>query len=227
MVIGFQGSSGLGNPQTDLRKLDESIRKTRDAKQQIQLLKTVAGRRDLPGRQWLIRQMAPGHSASYRFAAAQMVFAFEPDTAIQGMLPLWPKAAAEIKRPLGQFLMVSGSAKAVDYLNHHRVDIDAGTVADLLEPLWKGPAPAPKSKAYEAALERFLGEEVRDQEQVMGMKVPMTDGNMNEDPRLCDLAALAMAKRWPKKYQFAYVPSLLEREVQRRKCSKTFLATKQ
>ena len=116
------------------------------------------------------------------------MFAFEPTTAVQALLPLWPKSGADVKRPLGQFLILSGSAPAVDHLNRHLVDIDAATVADLLEPFWKGPTPAPRSKAYEAALERFLGEEVRDQEQVMGMKVPMSDGNMNEYPRLCGFA---------------------------------------
>jgi len=70
-----------------------------------------------------------------------------------------------------------------------------GNPNDYMEKLPDGPAGA--------AIERLLATALDDTERRVG-----TEGNYNEfsyaDPRVCDMAALVLTERWPKKYQFRW-----------------------
>lgn len=71
------------------------------------------------------------------------------------------------------------------------------------------------SGEVERPVERLLIAALDDAEQSEGM-AGSWDGKSFHDPRLCDLAAHALAQRLPKNYQFDLSATLMDRDRQRR-----------
>jgi hypothetical protein len=63
------------------------------------------------------------------------------------------------------------------------------------------------------AIDRLLAAALDQTGQRFNMKGNF-DATVYEDPRVCDLAAFALARRWPQKYQFQWSGTVTERDAQ-------------
>ena len=66
-------------------------------------------------------------------------------------------------------------------------------------------------------LERFLLEALDDREQRVGLNGTVPGDVSYHDPRVCDIAALVLSKRWPAKYAFHWSDTVADRDAQIRK----------
>ncbi len=131
------------------------------------------------------------------------------------------------------FLASSGNADAIDALaldlKKTPVDVrlavvkvfmpvakageSAGEFANDLTVSVDADIPAEFSAKASAAMERMLVSELDDTGRRVGMS-----GNYNEvsykDPRVCDMAALVLSRRWPEKYHFKWTENAAECDTQ-------------
>ncbi len=141
---------------------------------------------------------------------------------------------ANAEANLIMFLATSGDAQAIDALEDNArapVDVRFAVVKAFLPPpsdpnsvrtSSSGPGGVssmvdvkikdlPGSAA--AAIERLLRAALDDKGQRVGLKGSYDDISYS-DPRVCDIAALAISKRWPQQYRFTWPTSMTERDAQ-------------
>ena len=128
---------------------------------------------------------------------------------------------------IGGFITIlaqSGDPKAIDALARNLrqapLDVRMSAVGVFLGPetgqinvmLNGGPATLPGGEAG-LSIERLLVSALDDTEQKTGMKGTAGDVSYAE-PRVCDMAALVFATRWPAMYSFRWSMDLRERDTQ-------------
>jgi len=192
----------------------------------------VAGQ--LPGDKplaFLRAQLAPDRDAYSQVYAARALFHRGQPEAVPAIIDAWRRIQARLPRnddeTLSQagyiisFLARSGDARAIDALAAEAKEAPLSVRYAVVEVFRNGPfnggGSGPQVSLYDhveelpggeagAAIERLLATALEDKERFFGPA-----GNLEKvsfaDPRICDMAAYVMSRRWPEKYVFQWSAS--------------------
>jgi hypothetical protein len=189
---------------------------------------------------FLRSKLAPGADVPSQIAAATILFQRGQPEAIPAMIEAWrniqprlPANQANAYDEVGgliTFLAKSGDAGAIDALGHDLttapVDVRLAVVRVFLPwPHSAGGFSTGKGVdvradianlpggAAGAAIERLLIASLDDTERRLGMKGTYDEATFT-DPRVCDMAALVLSKRWPTEYAFHWSATAAECDAQ-------------
>ena len=207
----------------------------------------VAG--GLPGNTpvaFLRSKLAPENGLYSQVHAAEALFARSQPEAIPAMIAAWrnvqprlPADEADAYSEVGgliTFLAKSGDAKAIDALGENLkkapVDVRLAIVQVSLPWLKNGGMSAiGRSVHVDADIQKLPAGAASTRRSSACALSALDDptprlkmqGNYNEvayeDPRICDMAALVLSKRWPDKYRFQWVANEAERDAQTGACA--------
>ena len=191
---------------------------------------------------FLRSQLAPGAGVYAQVAAAKALLARGQSDGVSPMIEAWrtlhPRLRTNESDAYGEagglitFLATSGDVRAIDALGldirNAPVDARLAVVRVFLPPARSagGSSQGPGISAYTdvdmtklpdgaagSAIERLLVAALDDREARVDM-----EGTFNEvsykDPRVCDMAAFVLSRRWPEKYHFDWMASPADRDAQ-------------
>ena len=188
---------------------------------------------------FLKEEVRHGPTLPCRLAAAKRLHLLRLADGVDAMIEEWnnanPKSSDDEEFSfdgLAEFLVSSGKVKAIETLSkglnarpiRQRLAVIEATNREGSEGSLPSAGGSPKKlRPHDApedlddAVERLLAQELEDAERYVGMGGSWGDKTFN-DPRMCDLAAHILWKRWPQKYFFDLNASEAERESQRMEC---------
>ncbi|HLK16117.1 MAG TPA: hypothetical protein VKT78_15035 [Fimbriimonadaceae bacterium] len=185
-----------------------------------------------------------GKALEVKLAAAHVLAPTHPSLAVDAMRTEWERARKSRnpgvlgERDLAAFLLSSGRADAVRTIADGFRALPGGLRFEVLQSMefqplppetpsqqW-GPTPKPPSSpqariAFEHAIEDLLASELSDTDVQKGLQVFDPDDSY-ADPRVCDEAGIALARRWPQKYRFHIAGPMSTRDQSRLECLNTW-----
>jgi hypothetical protein len=175
---------------------------------------------------FLRSKLTPDVGVPSQIAAARALFARGQPEALPAMIDAWRGIQSRLPIDgwdfdwaaggLITFLARSGDAGAIDALGHDLrrapVDVRLAVVEVFLPHRPSAGSTGPSVQVYAdmttlpagaagAAIERLLVASLDDRERRLSMNGTY-DEAIFTDPRVCDMAALTLSKRWPEKYTF-------------------------
>ena len=227
-------------PDAALAAISAGIRATPHEGVRGEFVEVAGG---LPGNvplAFLKAKLAPGNGLYSQVHAAEALFARGQPDAVPAMIVAWrkiqprlPTNTADAYSEVGgliTFLAKSGDPRAIEALGH---DMQTAPVDVRLAVVWVfAPPPGHGSSISKGrsvnvdadisnrpggeaglAIERLLAAALDDPERRFGMRGDFYEASY-EDPRVCDMAAIVLAKRWPDKYPFRWAANSAECDVQ-------------
>jgi hypothetical protein len=185
-------------------------------------------------------KLGPATGVYSRVQAAEALFARGQPGTVPAVVQAWesiqPRLKGDQKDAYGEvgriieFLVRSGDSAAIDALSRRirsvPVDVRLAIIQAILPPSksssFSSNGPSVHARTDIAKLppgetskkiEQLLLSELDDKEQRLQMQGHFDDFPI-KDPRLCDIAALALALRWPEKYSFHWSAAAQERDAQ-------------
>lgn len=193
---------------------------------------------------FLTSQLAPGVDLLSQVAAAEALLARGRLEWVPALVDDWRRLQQRALQRLSitdqeaaagliALLVRSREPRTIDALADDStapVDIRLAVVYTLLPPDTKpgvhGTATSGRSIAISAdhvaslptgeagrAIERLLSRALGDTAARVGLSLTY-DGTTHADPRVCDMAAFVMARRWPERYHFTWPTDVIERDAQ-------------
>ncbi len=227
-------------PEAALAAIEAGIRATRSGDLRGKMVEVASRLRKRETTDFLKAQLAGENGLEAQIAAAWALQAVDAPKALSAMITAWNKIQPRLPghdrdawRQAGRlikFLTESGTARALDALRADfgmaPADVQLAIIRALLPELGnqmfnaKGETVEFDTKAHgwigndaALAIDRLLVAALGQKATRHHMRGSI-DGTIYEDPRVCDLAAFVLARRWPQKYQFAWSGTVEERDAQ-------------
>jgi hypothetical protein len=205
-----------------------------------ELVSLAAGLEGDEALEFLRSMLAAGVEVPSQVAAAEILFERGHPEAVPAMISVWrniqprlPNNENDAWDEVGgviEFLAKSEDPAAIDALaaDLRRTPVDVRLAAVMVYLPWpRAAGQSSEGKGVSArgdikdlpggsagsAIERLLIAALDDKDQRLNLRGDYDEVSY-KDPRICDMAALVLAKRWPEKYPFTWSATDMERDAQ-------------
>ena len=223
-------------PDVSTESLVQGARSTTNSWIRSRLIEQIAKLDRATGRDFLKAELEHGPTLQSRVAAAFGLLPSQKQRATEAMIQEW-KNLPSIQNgddsgweSLVDFLGSCDSVDAVNALSDNIGRRSPEVKLKVIEALgekerWNFNSTfGPVSAETLAVMEKSLIAALEDTEERMGLS-GSRNGKNYSDPRICDIAGLFLAERWPERYKFDISAPLKTRDRQRIECANTWRRT--